>query len=33
MNKLLVTKDLNNKIQFGPSTSIINEIKYTKKKM
>jgi hypothetical protein len=26
MNKLLVTKDLNNKIQFGPSTSIINEL-------
>jgi hypothetical protein len=26
MNKLLVTKDLNNKIKFGPSTSIINEL-------
>jgi hypothetical protein len=26
MNKLLITKDLNNKIKFGPSTSIINEL-------
>jgi hypothetical protein len=31
MNKLLITKDLNNKIKFGPSASIINELKYNKK--
>jgi len=31
MNKLLLTKDLNNKIKFGPSASIINELKYNKK--
>ena len=31
MNRLLITKDLNNKIKFGPSASIINELKYNKK--
>jgi hypothetical protein len=30
MNKLLVTKDFNNKIKYGPSTSIINELKDNK---
>ena len=31
MNKLIITKDLNNKIIFGPSTSIINELNDKKK--
>lgn len=30
MHRLLITKDLNNKIKFGPSASIINELKYNK---
>ena len=31
MSKLIITKDLNNKIIFGPSTSIINELNDKKK--